>query len=46
MRSVFHLAIHVHDLEAAREFYSGVMGATEGRSTDTWVDFDFFRSIS
>jgi extradiol dioxygenase family protein len=42
MRSVFHLAIHVHDLDAAREFYSGVMGAEEGRSTDTWVDFDFF----
>ena len=42
MRSLFHLAIHVHDLEAARAFYGGVLGCLEGRSTATWVDFDFF----
>lgn len=38
----FHLAYHVFDLDEAREFYAGILGATEGRSTDTWVDFDFF----
>jgi extradiol dioxygenase family protein len=38
----FHLAINVTDLDAARAFYGGVLGATEGRSTETWVDFDFF----
>ena len=42
MKSLFHLAIHVHDLQAARQFYGTVLGCTEGRSTDTWVDFDFF----
>ena len=42
MRSLFHLAFHVHDLEAARAFYGGVLGCAEGRSTATWVDFDFF----
>ena len=42
MRSIFHLAFHVHDLDAARRFYGGVLGCREGRSTDTWVDFDFF----
>ena len=42
MRSLFHLAYHVTDLQAAREFYGGVLGCSEGRSTDTWVDFDFF----
>jgi extradiol dioxygenase family protein len=42
MQSLFHLAIHVHDLEAARAFYGGVLGCLEGRSTATWVDFDFF----
>lgn len=42
MRSLFHLAFHVHDLEVARRFYGGVLGCREGRSTDTWVDFDFF----
>jgi len=38
----FHLAYNVTDLDEAREFYSEALGATEGRSTDTWVDFDFF----
>lgn len=42
MRSLFHLAYHVSDLDEARRFYGGVLGCTEGRSTDTWVDFDFF----
>ena len=42
MQSLFHLAIHITDLDAARQFYGGVLGCTEGRSTDTWVDFDFF----
>jgi uncharacterized protein len=42
MQSIFHLAYHVHDLESARAFYGGVLGCREGRSTATWVDFDFF----
>lgn len=42
MLTPFHLAIHVQDLDAARGFYGGVLGCAEGRSTDTWVDFDFF----
>jgi uncharacterized protein len=42
MRSLFHLAYHVNDLQAARDFYGRVLGCAEGRSTDTWVDFDFF----
>ena len=42
MQSLFHLAIHVRDLDAARQFYGSVLGCTEGRSTTTWVDFDFF----
>jgi extradiol dioxygenase family protein len=41
-KSVFHLSYHVADLAAARAFYGGVLGCREGRSTDTWVDFDFF----
>ena len=42
MRSLFHFAFNVTDLDAARRFYGGVLGCREGRSTDTWVDFDFF----
>ena len=41
MKSLFHLAFHVTDLDEARRFYGGVLGCAEGRSTDTWVDFDF-----
>lgn len=42
MRSLFHFAFNVTDLDEARRFYGGVLGCTEGRSTETWVDFDFF----
>lgn len=42
MLTPFHLAYHVTDLDAARRFYGGVLGCQEGRSTETWVDFDFF----
>ena len=42
MKSLFHLAYHVRDLDDARRFYGGVLGCREGRSTETWVDFDFF----
>ncbi len=39
-RSRFHLAFPVHDLQAARTFYGDILGCPEGRSADTWVDFD------
>jgi extradiol dioxygenase family protein len=42
MKSFFHFAFNVTDLNLARQFYAGVLGCTEGRSTDSWVDFDFF----
>jgi uncharacterized protein len=42
MRSLFHFAFNVTDLNEARRFYGQVLGCREGRSTDTWVDFDFF----
>ena len=38
----FHLAFHVRDLASTRRFYRDILGCAEGRSTDTWVDFDFF----
>ncbi len=42
MKSLFHLAFNVTNLDQARRFYGNVLGCTEGRSTSTWVDFDFF----
>ena len=38
----FHLAFPVHDLAAARAFYGGLLGCPEGRSSEEWIDFDFF----
>ena len=38
----FHLAFPVNDLAAARAFYGGLLGCAEGRSSDAWIDFDFF----
>ena len=38
----FHLAIPVDNLEKNRVFYRDVLELSEGRSSDHWVDFDFF----
>ena len=38
----FHLAFPVHDLAEARAFWGGVMGCAEGRSSEAWIDFDFY----
>ena len=41
-RPPFHLAFPVDDLAAARRFYGDLLGCSEGRSADHWVDFDLF----
>ena len=38
----FHLAFPVTSLEKARAFYGGLLGCPEGRSSDSWIDFDFY----
>ncbi len=38
----FHLAIPVDNLESCRKFYKDVLELPEGRSSDHWVDFNFF----
>ncbi|PQB04895.1 VOC family protein [Aureitalea marina] len=40
--SPFHLAIPVDDIPTNRSFYREVIGCEEGRSSDHWVDFNFF----
>lgn len=40
--SPFHLAIPVDNLETNRKFYRDRLGFPEGRSTEHWVDFNFF----
>jgi extradiol dioxygenase family protein len=39
-RPPFHLAIPVHDIEAARRFYGDVLGFGRGRSAERWTDWD------
>ena len=38
----FHLAFPVHSIAAAREFYGELLGCPEGRSSENWVDFNFY----
>ena len=38
----FHLAFPVDNLDAARKFWGDTMGCPEGRSSDEWIDFDFY----
>ncbi len=42
MSAIFHLAFNVNDLDEARTFYGDLLGCAEGRSTHSWVDFNFF----
>ncbi|KJK20526.1 glyoxalase [Burkholderiaceae bacterium 16] len=39
---LFHLAFPVNDLAEARRFYGGLLGCPEGRSSDAWIDFNFY----
>ena len=38
----FHLAIPVHNLNECRNFYTNTLNLEEGRSSDHWVDYNFF----
>lgn len=38
----FHLAFTVKDIDSTRAFYMNILGCAEGRSTEHWIDFDFF----
>lgn len=38
----FHLAFPVANLEETRLFYCDVLGCTMGRTSDQWIDFNFY----
>lgn len=40
--NIFHHAIKVKDLKSTRKFYMDILGCEEGRSTESWIDFNFF----
>eukprot|EP00558_Chaetoceros_sp_UNC1202_P002974 CAMPEP_0197234272 /NCGR_PEP_ID=MMETSP1429-20130617/2056_1 /TAXON_ID=49237 /ORGANISM="Chaetoceros sp., Strain UNC1202" /LENGTH=166 /DNA_ID=CAMNT_0042692635 /DNA_START=183 /DNA_END=683 /DNA_ORIENTATION=+ len=37
--SPFHLALPVHDLDIAKDFYGNILGCAEGRSSEKWQDY-------
>lgn len=38
----FHLAFPIRDIEETRVFYQNLLGCEIGRSTEKWIDFNFF----
>ncbi|PZX56784.1 VOC family protein [Algoriphagus chordae] len=42
--SAFHFAFKVKDIPSTRKFYLDVLGCEERRSTETWLDFNFFEN--
>lgn len=38
----FHYAFKVKDLDSTRQFYIDILQCAEGRSTESWLDFNFF----
>jgi len=39
---LFHLAFPVDDLNSTKDFYTKILGCKIGRSSETWIDFNFF----
>lgn len=42
MNKMFHYAFKITDIASTRRFYVDILGCKEGRSTEHWIDFDFF----
>ena len=42
MKAEFHLAFPVKSIGITKMFYHEVLGCPVGRSTEHWIDFDFF----
>lgn len=40
--ALFHLAFPVTNLKIAKQFYGDLLGCAQGRSTELWVDFNFY----
>ncbi len=42
LMNLFHYAFKVKDLDSTRQFYMDTLGCKPGRSTQSWLDFEFF----
>lgn len=38
----FHFSFFTKSINSARKFYGELLGCREGRSTGSWIDFDFY----
>jgi extradiol dioxygenase family protein len=38
----FHLAVPIRDIAEARQFYGQLLGLSEGRSSDEWIDWNLY----
>ena len=41
-KPLFHLAFPVDDLNNTKDFYTNILGCKIGRSSEKWIDFNFF----
>ena len=41
----FHLALPTEDLELTRHFYCDILGCETGRTSNDWIDLDFFAHV-
>jgi extradiol dioxygenase family protein len=42
MKNPFHLAIPVHNLKKAADFYEHILKCKRGRENNSWIDFNLF----
>ena len=42
MKTAFHIAFPVKNLQDTKEFYCDILGCSIGRKSSNWMDFDFF----
>ncbi|EDP94924.1 VOC family protein [Kordia algicida OT-1] len=40
--NAFHYAFKIKDIASTRTFYVDILNCKEGRSTENWIDFEFF----
>lgn len=40
--NIFHYSFKVKDIQSTKDFYINVLECKQGRSTENWIDFDFF----
>ena len=42
MKAAFHLALPCDDIQKTKGFYVDILGASQGRGNDTWIDINLY----